>query len=312
MSHRIAPWWAIPCFLLLAAAAPAPTPATNPATTSAGASAGPTGRWDGVVLANPGRNELDLTLEIAREANQWVGYLSVPAQAITHRRLDDLKFEDQKLTFLYKDPSGDSQFIGFLAADDSISGDFSEGGRTILCRFWRAAEDGAQAKTLPLVNLGEDGAELRQAFNDDKAHPRLVMVLSPTCHDCRASALMVQRTLLARGRFPDLRVYVVWEPAQGQDKKEGAAAASALIRDDARARQFWSESRYVGKAFKEQLNFIATPAWDVFLVFAPGAQWTTEAPKAALAMNNRNPDQELHFDTNRLAAKIKELSAEPK
>jgi len=296
MNLRTAAGWALACILIVAAGAAAAATAAAP---------GAAGHWDGIVVEQPGRAELDLTLEIVGESQRWAGYLSVPTQGIDHRRLDDLEVEDQKVSFLYKDASGESRFVGYLG-DDSISGNFSESGRTLLCRFWRAPQ-GLRSAALKLRSLDADGAELRQVFNDEQRHPRLLVVLSPTCHDCKASALMVQRYLLAPGRFPDLRVFVVWEPAQGRDHDTGAGAASLLLRDDPRAKQFWSESRYAGTAFRRQLGFTASPAWDVFLLFAPGVRWTAEAPAATMMMNNRSPDQEVHFDAERLAAKIAEI-----
>jgi hypothetical protein len=296
MNPRTAASRALPCILIVAAGAAVAATAAAP---------GAAGRWDGIVIEQSGRAELDLTLEIVSESQRWAGYLSVPTQAIDRRRLDALEVEDQKVSFVYKDASGESRFVGYLGGNDSLSGDFSEGGRTLLCRFWRAPQGPRSA--LKLSSLDANGAELRQVFNDEQSHPRLLVVLSPTCHDCKASALMVQRYLLAPGRFPDLRVFVVWEPAQGRDHDTGAGAASQLLRDDPRASQFWSESRYAGTAFRRQLGFTASPAWDVFLLFAPGVRWTAEAPAATMMMNNRSPDQEVHFDAERLAAKITEL-----
>jgi hypothetical protein len=287
-----------PLLLLLVGAASEPTVS------------GVEGRWEGIIFTRPAQFEVDMTLETAREREGWVGHLSVPVQGIDHRRLDELKVDGPQVSFVLKDPSGDSTFTGFLAQDgNTISGDLSEAGQTYLCRFSRAS--GNTTRTIPAVQeLGADGAELRRLFNAEKARPRLLMIFSPSCLECKVSSLVVQRYLLTGNALPDLRVFVVWEPAQGHDTAEGrfgAIRAASLLNDDTRVSQFWSSNRFAGTAFKDQLGF-SSPAWDVFLLFAPGQEWVAEAPRPAFSMNNRSHDPARRLEAKVLAAKVKEMS----
>ncbi|HEY6322768.1 MAG TPA: hypothetical protein VJA16_14525, partial [Thermoanaerobaculia bacterium] len=121
------------------------------------------------------------------------------------------------------------------------------------------------------------------------------------------AALVAQRYLLTGRALPELRVYVIWEPAQGHDEREAAVKAAALLNDDPRVTQFWSRSRFAGRAFREPLGFASAAAWDVFLLFAPGSRWTVEAPPIALSMNNRSQDPSQHLEAKVLAAKVRDL-----
>ncbi len=76
---------------------------------------------------------------------------------------------------------------------------------------------------------------------------------------------------------PDLRAYVVWLPILPDDDAAAAARASARCAGP-RVLHYWDPDRALGDALGKAL---AIPprrdgprvAWDVYLLFRPGARW---------------------------------------
>jgi hypothetical protein len=88
---------------------------------------------------------------------------------------------------------------------------------------------------------------------------------------------VVQQSVLDTIDDPSLRVYVVWEPILGSDTAESAQKAPSLI-PDRRATHFWTGSRDVAAMFQAPIGLQPHPAWDVYLVYAPGTRWDAAVP----------------------------------
>ena len=88
---------------------------------------------------------------------------------------------------------------------------------------------------------------------------------------------MVQNDVLEVISDPDLRVYAVWEPILKKDNEESAKQAPSLI-PDPRVTHFWTPSRDVGTMFQAPIGLESEPAWDVYLVYAPGVRWGDSVP----------------------------------
>ena len=75
-----------------------------------------------------------------------------------------------------------------------------------------------------------------------------------------------------------LSVLVVWEPIMKFDSEETARRAAGLF-PDPRVRQFWAPTTEVGEMFQKPLKLKSEPAWDAYLVYAPGARWEQSPPR---------------------------------
>jgi hypothetical protein len=78
---------------------------------------------------------------------------------------------------------------------------------------------------------------------------------------------------------------VVWIPMLDHDELAAAEEASALFRDAALP-QFWDGAQRAGKEVARSLGEPQGVAWDIYLFYAPDAEWTEEGPprpRAALA-----------------------------
>ena len=78
---------------------------------------------------------------------------------------------------------------------------------------------------------------------------------------------------------------VVWIPMLDGDELPAAQKASAQF-GDVRAPQFWDGEQKLGKEVARSLGAPEWTAWDIYLFYPPGAEWTDQGlppPEAALA-----------------------------
>ncbi|MFY9824042.1 MAG: hypothetical protein WAM82_21870 [Thermoanaerobaculia bacterium] len=282
-----------------AVAAPAEPPAFDPG-----------GRWEGAIIVRPGEFELDLQLmlEPCAKGGQC-GHLALPTENSGPLEVLDLQVQGHILSFRTRDAAGTvSNFRGTASGDGkSVEGIITEAQSEAPFTLSRASGRSPEPSAVEI--LSSSGAELRDAFNHNRDKVRLVLILSPTCSNCRMSARMVQRYVLQPLDDSRLAVFVIWEKIGVKDTLETARQATALL-PDSRVRFFWSEARAAGKAFQGPIGIQGTPAWDVFLVYDPGKNWIGDAPPVpSFFMHNQPSHSELPQDRllngNRLADKIR-------
>ena len=79
---------------------------------------------------------------------------------------------------------------------------------------------------------------------------------------------------------PRLKVFVIWEPILPKDSFDAVEDATAILKDEWRARQFWDPLAESGKRIKKLLGLeIANPAWDIYMLYPPGVKWRDATPK---------------------------------
>jgi hypothetical protein len=86
----------------------------------------------------------------------------------------------------------------------------------------------------------------------------------------------------AARRIPSI---VVWIPMLDGDELPAAIEASARFRDVG-VPQFWDGAHALGREVARSLGAPGWTAWDIYLFYPPGAEWTDRGlppPEAALA-----------------------------
>lgn len=132
------------------------------------------------------------------------------------------------------------------------------------------------AKPVSLAGYRTD--ELRAEFNRASDRVRVVALLSPTCGICQKGQRVVQSVFSKHANDARLRGFVVWLPMLPSDSKESAGAQAASF-VDGRLMQHWDGDRASGNLLAKTLGLKGS-AWDVYLLYAPGVQWTGEQPPA--------------------------------
>ena len=270
------------------------------------------GHWEGALVVREAVFEVDLRLDLepapaaAPENSALRGTVSLPTQFVKDQPLKDIDFDGKKISFLTVDRDGvASSFQGELSSGGGeIAGTMTESGQSVPFHLTRATAPAAKAAELP--RLAADGKELISRFNQDAGAVRLLVVLSPTCGRCRMGALFVNRYILQKISDPRLRVYILWEKVSPQDSPAAAQDAAALIPNDPRLTQLWSEERFGGRTFQKEVGLETSPAWDIFLLFPAGRRWEGAPPHADLfehGLEGTLP-KEKELDAKRLAAAI--------
>jgi hypothetical protein len=76
---------------------------------------------------------------------------------------------------------------------------------------------------------------------------------------------------------PELAAYFIWEPVLGDDDESAARRATVLV-PDSRARHYWAPSDSTAWAFQAALPLVDEFAWDVYLLYDRGIEWTGKNP----------------------------------
>jgi copper chaperone CopZ len=146
-----------------------------------------TGEWRGSLTVGKGKTS-ELVLDIDRAAERWVG------------QFDLIEFGVEDYPILIEIDGGrihlnltaaQIDFEGSLSArgDSLLGAATSQGNRDSLVLVRRGdpqlsadflALEAVAEDSTRVTSLGSDGSELRKQFNDDRAHTRLLMLLSPT------------------------------------------------------------------------------------------------------------------------------------
>ena len=153
------------------------------------------GLWQGVILYQPAEIELELTVEVARDAQgRLVGTIDLPTQRMQNWPLSAVEQDGARVHLQFR---RDSEARGPNAPFD-FDGELSAGGKALrgtftgfyqgdrnrfpfeLERQGEAGLERPEPQHPPLHALAPAGDELAAAFNRDAASVRLVMLLSPT------------------------------------------------------------------------------------------------------------------------------------
>lgn len=125
-------------------------------------------------------------------------------------------------------------------------------------------------------------------------------------------ARVVQRYIANEISDDRLRIYVVWEPLRDNDSQKAAEAVTGKLIDP-RARHFWINDLAVSDSFKKSLGLAEQTAWDVYLVFPPGAEWGATPPPPAVFMHLDREELPADRSLNgiKLAEEIRQLLSPP-
>jgi hypothetical protein len=259
---------------------------------AAWAEPGLAGHWRGMVAIRPAQYEvgLDATFKPRSEGGALSGLLSFTTNGQFDLVVHDIVVSPPKLRFAVTDESGIvSTFVGTLSPDGArLRGELEESGKSYGFELRRETAPTAPP-AVELRSLSAGGGELRDDFNQHLGNVRLLLLVSPTCPQCKSVVGMVQRYVLQAIPDPRLTVYVVWEPVLPKDNAEQAKATSSLF-SDPRLVQFWAPSLAAGQQFASVVGTHGTPVWDLFMVFPGDAKWQESPPAPGFVMSNLADD----------------------
>lgn len=117
----------------------------------------------------------------------------------------------------------------------------------------------------------------RAAFNNDQKKVRVVAILSPTSLSCQHGHRVLHDTFYKLKDNPNLKGTLIWFPQAPTDTKEVAGVQDSTVEPDNRLSGVWDKDSSFSRLFMKTLK-MKLPAWDVYLVYAPGTIWDKEKP----------------------------------
>ena len=137
---------------------------------------------------------------------------------------------------------------------------------------------------------GNMAAVLPSCFNSDRALPRLLFLVSPTCAICVSGAMSATHTVLSLPPTAAFRLYILWLPVLEQDTPQAAEQVQGRLPTDDRVGHFWDQDLLLSRAYHRVLQLGQRPrrhriAWDVFLLYGAGVVWQTDPPLPAFWMH---------------------------
>jgi hypothetical protein len=106
---------------------------------------------------------------------------------------------------------------------------------------------------------------------------------------------------------PDVRAYSVWVPILGSDEEARVTKATTRL-PDSRVSHFWDAKGELVKSYARVLALGDRPAWDVYLLYGPEAEWKTDPPTPDAWMHQlRGVDASRFLDGEKLAAELAAL-----
>ncbi len=134
----------------------------------------------------------------------------------------------------------------------------------------------ANTAVTPFKPLNSANEPFRAAFNQLRDRVRVVELVSPTCPICLEGVSKIQHALFANESSANLVGFVVWVPMLG-GKANNVPEAMTLAADP-RVSHYWDQSNDLGTAYERILPVAGGPAWDVYMLYAPGIVWSGAEP----------------------------------
>lgn len=283
----------------------------------------PEGLWEGAILYKPAEMETEIVVEMARDAKgKLVGTIDIPYQDIKLIPLEEVTAAGSSVSFVFSRFSQRanmevrSPFKGTLSEDGrTIRGDFIEGGKNthsfVLERKGAPGAERTQPEARAVLPLSDAGAELKEAFNREVDKVRLVYLISPTCPVCMQNSRLTQRYIMDRIGDDRLKVFVVWGPMQKKETEADARAATTHLTDP-RVTHFWTDDHVLAEAYKKPLGLEKDyePAWDIYMLFPPGARWSEALPVPSYFMwVEKKLPAETRFNAEKLGEQVQRLLA---
>ncbi|MDY7093782.1 MAG: hypothetical protein SX243_12495 [Acidobacteriota bacterium] len=325
--HSALLWAALLCAALLVAL-PAHSQSEAPSETPSADPLAPTleGIWQGWIVYAEGEIELDMLVELASgEEGVMGGNIDIPSQRMEFYPLTTVEQDGTQVTlefFRDSERTKNARYLfegevkdGGSRIEGMFTGWYDDDGRNhvpfVLERTGEAFDPRPERTTAVVESLADSGDELRERFNQDADKVRLMVLLSPKCGICLASARVIQRYVMHDIESDDLALYLVWGPMLGGEERQDAKEATAFL-PDSRVVHYWTPAHDLAAQVSKPLELGEELAWDTFLLYAPGTRWAEGPPPAPSSFMHvgRSLPAERRFNGKTLAAEIRGLLAE--
>ncbi len=131
------------------------------------------------------------------------------------------------------------------------------------------------------ITLDKELTQFKADFNAMANKVRLVFISGPSCGICLRGMDDLNESIVASVQGdPRIHTFVVYVPALGAEEKHAAAAVPLM--QGPRINHYWDGEGDSGLEFQQALG-IGIYAWDVWMMYEPGARWEPGAAPPAPA-----------------------------
>ena len=99
----------------------------------------------------------------------------------------------------------------------------------------------------------------------------------------------MNREVLTKHDDPSLRLYTVWVP-KSRGLERDVPGATIEVKDP-RGTHYWDGESVLVRGYRQRLG-LSEDAWDIYLLYAPGAKWEEELPPAPAYWAHQLGDKE--------------------
>jgi hypothetical protein len=164
----------------------------------------------------------------------------------------------------------------------------------------------ARASTPAFTTLSASDEPFRAAFNRRSDAVRVVELVSPTCPLCLEGVSKIQHDLFANESSLHLAGFAIWVPMLNGTASNVPEAMT--LDPDPRVANYWDGSNDLGTIYERLLPVSSGPAWDVYMIFAPGVLWNgTDPPKPSFWMHQLPIANAPHLDSAVFAQRAEAL-----
>lgn len=178
----------------------------------------------------------------------------------------------------------------------------------ILCLVLVGCVARASSNTAQYVALNPADQPFRDAFNRHGDDVRIVELVSPTCPACLDGVSKIQHSLFNAEPSRRLIGFTIWVPMLGG--KAGNVPEAMTLALDPRVSHYWDETNDLGIAYERVLPVSTGPAWDVYLIYAPGIVWNgADPPEPSFWMHQLAITNAPHLDAAVFANRARSMLA---
>ena len=111
-------------------------------------------------------------------------------------------------------------------------------------------------------------------------------------------ARAVQASIITKFPDADICISIVWIKKLSGDSEQTAKKAAAMFQDH-RVAHFYDSNKSSGKAIANRLGWTGQVAWDIYLFYEAGVEWTKTEPPPAYWMHQLKDSwaDKAHFRT---------------
>jgi hypothetical protein len=103
---------------------------------------------------------------------------------------------------------------------------------------------------------------------------------------------------------PQFTGTIIWEPMMADDDFEAAITQQDLFQDN-RVQHYWDADKVLGKIIADSMLENTPSAWDIYLLYQPGAIWDNgDFPNPDIWMHQLPEDERLRLNPEKLLQEV--------